>query len=81
MDLMKKEVTTQEELLHYYPINNRSLPAFAGQALRSFDYEGGFDIYKQVAPTELKDVESDFHSTIRSRLLRSHILIGIPFYK
>jgi len=71
MDLMKKEVTTQEELLHYYPINNRSL-------LRSFDYEGGFDIYKQVAPTELKDVESDFHSTIRSRLLRSHILIGIP---
>jgi len=74
MDLMKKEVTTQEELLHLYPINNMSL-------LLSFDYEGGFDIYKQVAPTELKDVESDFHSTIRSRLLRSHILIGIPFYK
>jgi len=71
MDLMKKEVTTQEELLHLYPINNMSL-------LLSFDYEGGFDIYKQVAPTELKDVESDFHSTIRSRLLRSHILIGIP---
>jgi len=74
MDLMKKEVTTQEELLHLYPINNMSL-------LLSFDYEGGFDIYKQVAPTELKDVESDFHSTIRSRLLRSHILIGITFYK
>jgi len=25
MDLMKKEVTTQEELLHLYPINNMSL--------------------------------------------------------
>jgi len=30
-----------------------SLPAFAGQALLSFDYEGGFDIYNQVAPTAL----------------------------